>query len=61
MPDSPEVAVYNIRNFRTDLRDRIRVLAALRNIPMEQVTNEAVEAGLPILEAQVPAIKKLQK
>jgi len=60
MPE-PEVAVYNIRNFRSDLRDRIRVLAALRNVPMEQITNEAVEAGLPALEAKVPALSKLKK
>ena len=41
---------YFMRRLKDDLRDRVRMVATLRNTSMEQVMNEAIEAGLPALE-----------
>lgn len=52
---------YFMRRLNDDLRDRVRMVATLRNTSMEAIMNEAIEAGLPILERAVPAIAKRAK
>lgn len=48
---------YFTRHFRSDLRDRLRVVAAQRSagltrVSMEDVLNEALDVGLTIMEAK---------
>lgn len=57
----PRAKAYFMRRLNDDLRDRVRMVATLRNTSMESIMNEAIEAGLPILERAVPAIAKRAK
>lgn len=52
-PKGTRYVEYNTRNFRVDLLDRLRVVAAMRRATIEHVLNLAVKHGLPVLEAEV--------
>ena len=54
----PLVTPLTIRKFRVDLRDRVRVAAAHRQVSMETIINEAVSLGLIAIEHGLPLLTR---
>lgn len=47
-----EFCSYNSRNFRTDLKRRLKILAAATGKSLEELVNIACEEGLRVLEGR---------
>lgn len=58
MTAPPRTVNYSTRNLRTDLLDRLRVLAALGHTSIETVLNHALARGLDVLDAERKAARR---
>lgn len=52
---------YNTRHMLVDHLERMRVLAALLGITVEQVLIEALDIGIPTMELEERKARKLRK
>lgn len=53
--------LYLTKHLRSDLHDRMRVQAALRDVTIEDIVNMALAVGIPVVERQTADTRRLRK